>query len=151
MIITIHILVQTTSSKLTSMNNIKEKKNQFSSLHRSITMISYVKSFIYIHIFSYTENIVLHRHPACDLSPIIIFLFFSLVLSFSFTLCHSLSRYPTIAVQNSTYPVLVGDYNKHLNTHTRRYFFSSKISFLYVALLKHQCVCVLSNQVLFEN
>jgi len=55
MIITVHILVQTTSSRLTSMNNIREKKIDFFSPHRSITMISYVQSFICTYILIYRK------------------------------------------------------------------------------------------------
>ncbi len=80
----------------------------------------------YSYILSSRENLALPRHPACDLSPIIIFFFFFLSLSHLFSLslilCHSLSNCPTITVQNSTYPVLVGDYSKHLNTSTLLFF-----------------------------
>jgi len=104
----------------------------------------------YTYIYSHIQKISYY----IGILPVIchLLLFFSFSLSFSLSLLLSaiLSAVTQqLQFKNSTYPVLVGDYSKHLNTHTRRYFFSSKISFLYIALLKHQCV--LSNQVLFEN
>lgn len=109
-------------------------------------MISDVRSFIFIyphtHFCTYspssTANLALDWHPACDLSPIIIFLSLSLcVFSHSLSLSYSFGNCSTIAVQNSIYPVLVGDYSKHFNTHTyirtRRCFSSSHLPFLFVA------------------
>jgi len=132
MIITVHILVQTTSSRLTSMNNIREKKIDFFSPHRSITMISYVQSFICTYILIYRKYRTISASCLCFVTHYYFSLSLLFFLSLPLALCYSLSNcptLPTIAVQNSTYPVLVGDYSKHLNTHIRQYFFSSNVFF----------------------
>jgi hypothetical protein len=115
MIIAVHIhwLVQTTSPRLTPMNNTREKKINF-LLHIVQWRWYRMSNRSYVHILTYTENITLHRHSAYDLSPIIIFLFlpflfvpvfFSLlILCLTTSNCSTLL---TIAIQNSTYPVLV--------------------------------------------
>jgi hypothetical protein len=127
-----HWVVQTTSSRLTPMNNMR-KKNQFSSPHCSMTMISYVQSFIYTYTLIYRKYhttsafcLWFVTHYYFSLSDF--FFSFSSPLSlFSFTLCHCTGNcltLTTIAVHNSTYPVLVVTIASTW-THVRRYFFSS--------------------------
>lgn len=95
-----------TSTNILSFSIVQRKKNQFSPLHRSITMISYIQMFIYRNL-SYNNGILpVICHPLWLLFFLLLLAvcLFRFVVSRSFSIScfsfiHSFSNCSTIAVQ----------------------------------------------------